>query len=194
MHDNTLSNIQLVTIALGNLGGHEKQIDTEDIAIHVDELAPGKFSWRKYPQHIDLQVVNQSLQDARRERNGGLVLGNSARGWTLSQAGMEWIKNTNIADNRSLADLVSFRRGSLLLSQELEIRRLLDTNAFALFCEGKTVKLTRNDFFNFAKINEYFPQKARQRRFTFIESTISENEQLQGLWQFLKNRFAKEFE
>ncbi len=191
---NSLSNVFLVTIAVGNLGGHERPIDSEDIAIHVNELAPGKFNWRKYPEHIDLQVVNQALQDARRERNGALVLGSSVRGWMLTKSGMEWIKSLKLVNEQNFSDSVSLRRGSLLLSQEQELRRLQNTNAFALFCEGSIAKLTRNDFFNFAKINEYFPQKARQRRYAFIESTISGEEQLQDLWQLLRTKFAKEFE
>ena len=189
-----LSNVQLVTIAVGNLGGHEKLVDSEDIAIHVNKLAPGKFTWRKYPEHIDIQVVNQALQDARRKRNGALVVGTGAKGWMLSQAGMEWFKQVKFSDGGGKGSSINLRRDSLLASQELELRRLGNTRAFSLYCSGKTGEITRYDFFDFAKINEYFSLKARQRRYAFVESTISQDEEMQSLWQFFQVQFAQEFE
>ena len=189
-----LSNIHLVTIALGNLEGHEKPIDSEDIAVHVNALAPGKFSWRKYPEHIDLQVVNQSLQDARRKRNGSLVVGSSSKGWMLSANGMEWFKHFQLDSSDVAVDGVPLRKGSILRSQDLERRRLLETEAYYLFREGKLADVTRNEFFEFAKINEYFPLKARLRRYDFIESSISGHKELQSLWKYLRNNFPREFE
>jgi hypothetical protein len=191
---NTLSNIQLVTIALGNLDGHETPVDSEDVAVHVNVLAPGKFSWRKYPEYIDLQVVNQSLQDARRKRNGSLVTGSSSKGWMLSAAGMEWFKNFGFESTSDIRDAVQYRRGSIMRSQDLERRRLKDTRAYILYCESKLTEVTRNDFFEFAKINEYFPLKARARRYEFIESAVAGHKGLYELWIFLRTSFAKEFE
>lgn len=191
---NALSNVLLVTIALGNLDGHEKPIDSEDIAVHVNALAPGKFSWRKYPEYIDLQVVNQSLQDARRKRNGALVVGSSTKGWMLSAAGMEWFKSYNLDGSDDSVDTSPFRRGSILRSQDQERRRLLETEAYYLFKNGKLPDVTRIEFFEFAKINEYFPLKARARRYEFIESAVAGHEELYELWNFLRTTFTKEFE
>lgn len=193
MSDTGLSNIYLVTIALGNLNGHERPVDSEDVAVHVNELAPGKFTWRKYPEYIDLQVVNQSLQDARRERNGSLVTGSSSKGWMLSADGMEWFKNFGVGLRIDVTDDIQLRRGSILSSQDLERRRLRNTAAYELFSQGKLSVVTRNDFFEFAKINEYFPLKARSRRYHFIESAVSGHDTLHDLWAFLRSAFPKEF-
>ncbi len=194
MLSKSFSNVHLVTIALGNLGGHEKLVDSEDIAIHVNELAPGKFTWRKYPEHIDIQVVNQSLQDARRKRNGALVIGTGSKGWMLSKAGMEWFKHVNYKDGGRKESSLSLRRDSLLGSQKLEMRRLSNSRAYQLHSSGKSDEITRNDFFEFAKINEYFSLKARQRRYDFVTSTISQDEKMQSLWQYFQVQFAQEFE
>jgi hypothetical protein len=44
-NDSTIfSNIEIVTIAVYLLGGDSKYIDTEDIAVKVNELAPGRCS------------------------------------------------------------------------------------------------------------------------------------------------------
>lgn len=190
----SMSNVHLVTIAVGNLGGYEKRVDSEDIAIHVNELAPGKFTWRKYPEHIDIQVVNQALQDARRKRNGALVVGTGAKGWMLSKAGMEWFKHIKITDGSRTGNSLGLRRDSLLASQELELRRLVNTRAYKLYFSGQIEGITRSDFFDFVKINEYFSLKARQRRYDFVESTISKDKELQALWQFFRVRFLQEFE
>ena len=59
-------NRQILTIAVGNLGGHEQAVHTEDVALEVGKLAPGRFAWRKYPDRIDINVVLQGLGDARK--------------------------------------------------------------------------------------------------------------------------------
>ena len=189
-----LSNIHLVTIALGNLEGHDKPIDSEDIAVHVNALAPGKFCWRRYPEYIDLQVVNQSLQDARRKRNGSLVVGSNSKGWMLSANGMEWFKRFQLDSSSVGVDGIPLRKGSILQSQDLERRRLLNTDAYHLFQVGRFADISRNEFFEFAKINEYFPLKARARRYDFIDSSVSGHQELQQLWTFLRSGFPKEFE
>ena len=193
MSENTMSNVHLVTIVVANLGGHEKYIHSEDIAIHADRLAPGKFTWRKYPEYIDLQVVNQALQDARRERNGGLVLGKSLTGWMLSPAGIKWISSLDVEGQEITDQLAGYRRGSLQMSQEIESNRLRNTEAFKSYEEDKGVEITLNDFYKFARINEYFPSKTRQRRFAFIDGVVIDNVELQDFWTVLKDKFPEEF-
>jgi hypothetical protein len=43
-----LANHEIVTLAVYLLGGEAQRVDTEDIAIRANELAPGRFTWRKY--------------------------------------------------------------------------------------------------------------------------------------------------
>jgi len=42
-----LSNHEIVTLAVYLPGGDSKRIDTEDVAVKSNELAPGRFTWRK---------------------------------------------------------------------------------------------------------------------------------------------------
>ena len=189
-----LSNVHIVTIAVGNLEGFSRPIDSEDIAVHVNQLAPGRFNWRKYPEFIDIQTVNQALEDARRARNGALVTGTSAKGWMLTGPGMEWFKGLNAAELGSTHQNMRLRRGSLLLAQKQEVERMLSSRAYELYHENEGQLITRRDFFDFAKINEYFTQKARRRRFDMVDSTVSDRAQLRDLWLSMKERFSKEFE
>jgi hypothetical protein len=70
-----LSNIEIVTIAVYLLGGDSKYVDTEDIAFKANELAPGRFTWRKYPEQINIDNIRKRLSDAKSENKGGYLLG-----------------------------------------------------------------------------------------------------------------------
>ena len=41
---------ELVTIAVALLGGDTMYVDCEDVALKVNDIAPGQFNWRKYPE------------------------------------------------------------------------------------------------------------------------------------------------
>ena len=194
MPEKRLANFEVVTFATGNLGGYETSVATEDIALHADSLAPGQFGWRLYPERIDLEVVRKALRDARSNKNDALVTGSSAKGWMLTKNGMELFKSI-LADNDDLHDVApKYRRGSLLLAQDAERRRILESKAYALYVAGDQDQITRRDFFDCAKINEYFTPNARRRRYDFVESAISEHDNLVNFWRFMQERFAKEFD
>lgn len=61
-----LSNHEIVTLAVFLLGGDSQRIDTEDTAIKANELAPRRFTWRKYPDQINIETVRKRLWDARK--------------------------------------------------------------------------------------------------------------------------------
>ena len=134
-------NRHFLTIAVGNLGGHERQVHTEDVALEADKLVPGRFAWRKYPHRIDINVVLQGLGDARRSRYDAHVAGSNVKGWMLSAAGQIWIKRLHANDSPGLARLVSDARGSLIAGQRMETSRLRETEAFALFSSGNRTRL-----------------------------------------------------
>ena len=43
-----IRNDQVALAALLVLGGDRTPVDTEDVAIEADRLAPGRFRWRKF--------------------------------------------------------------------------------------------------------------------------------------------------
>lgn len=81
---------ELAAFALYVLGGGRTVVDTEDVALQVHEIAPGRFSWRKYPDRINLELVRVALSDARKRENGRLVTGTGRSGWSLTAAGQRW--------------------------------------------------------------------------------------------------------
>ena len=182
---------QLVTIAVALLDGDTAYVDREDIALKVNEIAPGRFNWRKYPERIDLDAVGGTLRSAKKAQNGGLVVGNNTKGWMLSPAGLKWIKTVDLdAVYDELA--VQHRKASISANQEVERIRLSNTKAYNLFVEGKSEAITVQDFYEFARVNEYFQTKARQRRYAIIANTVIDDNTLLRLWDLLQTKFSKE--
>jgi hypothetical protein len=86
----TISKPDLVALAVSELGGAHDAIDTEDIAVRAHELSPVAFAWRRYPEHINLELVRVALVGATRN---GLVAGRGRGGWVLTDAGERWAKS-----------------------------------------------------------------------------------------------------
>ncbi len=82
-----ISKPELVTLALGELGGSHSPVETEDIAVRSHELSPVAFAWRRYPQHINLELVRVALVGATRVH---LVKGKGRGGWVLTDQGVAW--------------------------------------------------------------------------------------------------------
>lgn len=102
-----LPNREIVILALHLLGGATRTVHTEDIALKCFEIAPDSFSWTKYTQYPDKDIVRVALTDARKEKYGALVDGRSGQkrgqfqrtqrdpvtdGWTLTSAGVHWVE------------------------------------------------------------------------------------------------------
>lgn len=188
MKFDNFSNPQLVTIAVAFCNGDTEYVDREDVAIKVNEIAPGRFNWRKYPERIDLDAVKVSLRDAKKLKNGGLLVGDNSIGWMLSPVGLKWIETLDFTDITS----GKHRKGSISASREAESERLRDTKAYQLFIAGEIDRITLQDFYHFARINEYFQTKARQRRYSIINNAVTDDEKLFKLWHFLKHKFGEE--
>lgn len=80
----------IVTMAVYLLDGGRQPADIEDVAMKCHELAPGRFSWRKYPEQINLDYVRRELSRAKNAEFGALIKGSMTDGWTLTPAGLEW--------------------------------------------------------------------------------------------------------
>jgi len=101
-------NRELVVFVLYLLGGESGSVHTEDIAVKCHELFQGAFSWTKFPQFPDKDIVRVALTDARKEKHGGLVEGRAGQshglfaktnrepipdGWRLTPRGLLWIQS-----------------------------------------------------------------------------------------------------
>ena len=150
-----LTNVDIVLYALYLLGGTTKKIPTENIAIKSFRLAPSRFSWRLYPQYPDLEAVRLALFDARREKNGTLVIGRYGKaagkkvsdGWIFSPKGVSWIEN-------NIQRLSFLLKTKPVVARRTEIDKKLhdyeDSSAFKLFLkEGSCKNIKFYEFTNF---------------------------------------------
>lgn len=187
----SVTNPELVTIAVALLGGDKELVDREDVAIKANELAPGRFSWRKFPENIDLDAVGVALRDAKKPRNGSLVTGTNASGWMLTPSGIKWLAKHDFFSN-VLAENSKSRRASISAALEQECMRMKGTRAYQFFVAGTKEEITLNDFRTFTRVNEYFQSKARARRYAVIENAVASDGQLELLWSYLKAQFPEE--
>ena len=183
-----LSNHQIVTIVVALLGGISNHVDREDIAIRANELVTGKFNWRRYPNRIDLSTIQIALNDAKKSKNGALLVGNNSRGWMLGPNGVSWLRY--IITHQKIEE---FPEPQIITSienlLETERKRLLSSHAYQLFIQGKAKDIILSDFYDFVHVNEYFQAKARERRYTIIKNSIMGDQILEDLWAYLQGKY-----
>ena len=140
---NDVSQMEVALVAVRALGGDDKSIDTEDVAIKCYELAPEMFSWRKYPEHINLEIVRVTLSDAKKAKYGELLVGSGRKGWRLSIEGIRWAVSRGDALLRNHAQWTMSQgsSGSIdTVRRQREKTRLLATQAWKSWRDGSTLK------------------------------------------------------
>jgi hypothetical protein len=125
---------EVAVVAIYLLGGAQRSIDTEDAALKCHELAPKLFSWQKYKDQINLELVRVGLSDAKKPKNGALLSGSGREGWRLSARGLDWVSN----EGRQVIAVVSAgitshsKAGSVdAVRRQRELERLLESDAWS---------------------------------------------------------------
>ena len=187
----SLTNSQVVTMAVFALGGETKAIDIEDIAVEAFRYFPERFSWRKFHDMIDLRAVQYALKDACYVDIGEPLLAGSVKhGYMLTPFGRNWASDKNLQDYKFKE--ISFRNNSINEKISLEQTRLLLSKAYIKFLENNYEEITDSDFQDFTRVNEYFPEHARKRRYALIDNSVKEHENLMKCWSFLRNKFINQ--
>lgn len=171
----TPSHAELVVLAVHLLGGGVRPVDTEDVAIKVFELAPSRFSWRKYPQQINLELVRVSLSDAKKVEKGALLAGVGKTGWSLTEKGLKWASD---ASEKLLGkDLSRSReagRGGSVDEQRWrrERERILSSRAWASWSKGDQTIATR-DAAEVFRIDSYAVGRMRSLKITRLSELFA---------------------
>jgi len=162
MNDASLANHEVVTIAVFLLRGDVRAVETEDIAMKAAEIARGRFSWRKYPEQVNLDAVRKRLWDACRPDKGGYLVGSEKDGWRLTEAGVEFAER----EAKKLNVLASRRPMTLREKQwrSRERERMLSSDAYALFAQGGDSSFTAADAERFFRIDEHVSAEQRKAR------------------------------
>ena len=165
----TLANHELVVLAAYLTGGKASYADTEDIAVKANEIAPGRFAWRKYKDQIDIGAVRKRLWDATKLEKGGYLIGTERNGWVLTQAGLKFCK-------KHLRAMKTGHVGAIKRSQReqtwihRERIRMLAEPAFQKFSSGQLARISPVEAERFFRIDDYVVGAARKNR---IERSIA---------------------
>lgn len=92
MSEAQINNQHIVVMAVFLAGGSDGYVDTEDVAVEASKLAPGRFSWRKYKDQINIDTVRKRLWDAAKNKDGPFLIGSEKNGWLLTESGLELCK------------------------------------------------------------------------------------------------------
>jgi len=173
----SFSNHEIVTLAVFLLGGDSKAIDTEDIAVKANEIAPRRFTWRKYPEQINIENVRTFLSDAKKPKNGQYLVGSGKKGWLLTESGCRFARK-RIRKLDGL-DLSKSRHTATERQWIREERgRMLASDAFVKFQSGSMRSVTYQDAEAFFRLDDYVRGQARERRILRIVNTFGDDPEL----------------
>lgn len=159
----TLSNDKIVVLAAYLAGAAEQLADTEDIAVKANELAPGKFSWRKYKDQINIEAVRKRLYDAAKASKGGLISGGEREGWLLTSAGLLFCEqHTQILQaGLEFEPRLSVKEKTW---QHREGSRMTSEIAFSKWQAGAIGEISQQEAERFFGVDDYIKGIARQKR------------------------------
>lgn len=176
----SLSQAELVTLAVYLLEGAKRAVDTEDAAVKAHELAPGRFAWRKYPEQINLELVRVYLSDAKKPGKGALLSGSGRTGWMLTQAGYEWARQAapqaegmNLARGREESHSGSIDENRW----RRERARIVSTAAWDRWTRGER-ELSHKEVSEVFRIDSYAIGRLRESKITRLRSLFEEDEKI----------------
>ena len=158
-----LSNSQVAVLAAFLAGASKGHADTEDIAIKAAALAPGRFSWRKYPEQINIETIRKRLWDAASDKMGRLLTGSERDGWLLTEAGLKFCQDHS-------EQLGKPEDGSVRLSQKeqawatRERGRMQAEVAFKKWQDGLIDEIQPIEAERFFRIDDYIVGDLRRSR------------------------------
>jgi|SRR5271157_1087362 len=186
-----LSNHEIVTLAVFLLGGESHYVDTEDIAIKANEIAPGRFTWRKYRQQINIDTVRKRLWDAKKTEKGGFLVGSEKKGWLLTSAGLtfareqgERIQSQDLARERVSLKEKQWRR--------TERERLISSAAFHTYQQAGVAAVRKQDAEAFFRLDSYVVGPLRERKLLRVLNSFRDDPDLSELVKVLAEQVKGE--
>lgn len=173
-----LTNHEVVVLAAYLAGAESTLVDTEDIAIKANELAPGRFCWRKYKEQINIDAVRKRLWDATKAEMGSYLIGSEKMGWRLTKAGFDFARQCILAGNLTQQGKVSESQIERA-ARTREIKRMIAEDAFQKIGMGQSASITKSEAERFFRIDDYVTGKARAAKIERFRIMATGNSELQ---------------
>ena len=162
------------------MGGSNNYIDTEDVAVKSNELAPGRFSWQKYPEQINIEKVRTSLSDAKKPQKGGYLTGVHKQGWLLTKKGLLFCKKQ--AHELGHLDVsMAYRKNQDGFWQDREKTRMISTTAFEKVMSEDEDSITPREAEAFFRLDEYVVGQAREKKISRILTAFKDDADLSSI-------------
>lgn len=168
---------EIVALAVYLAGGDRKNVDTEDVALKAQEIAPGRFSWRKYKHQIDLELVYKHLWDLTKPDKGSYVTGSKNRGWLMTLAGIQFAESA-IARLEGLSPAREKRPKTEENWVRRERVRMQGEIAYLKMREGRDVEITQVEAERFFRLDDYVTGDARSRKIQQAEVDFRDDPEL----------------
>ena len=168
--------IEALLQTMFSIGGLQKNLDTEDIALKAFKISPQSFSWKKYRDYIDLNIVKVNLYLAKKKF---FISGNEKDGWMLTDKGLDII---NASKNKSQNGFKLRTLKKDKIEQNKEISRILDSTIYINYSEFKTKPSYRQmeEIFN---VDSYVIGERRKQRIKKVINLCKNNLEI---YKFLK--------
>jgi hypothetical protein len=167
-----LANYEIVVLAAYLAGAWYKHVDTEDVAIKANELAPGRFTWRKYKDQIDIDAVRRPLSEVTTEEKGALLTGSQRGGWLLTEFGCQFAE-----EKLTSSEGLDLSRTRLSRKEEVwpgrERIRMLAETAYQKFCAGDVDEITSPEAERFFRVNDYVVGDARKGKIALTKRAFA---------------------
>jgi hypothetical protein len=167
-----LTRPEAIVVALLSKGGDRTKVDTEDVAVEASKLAPGLFSWVKYPELVDKELVRVALSDARLKK--GWTIGSHAQGWMLTPAGVAFARANEQRVRHQVQQGPQARDPDL----EKERARMLQSEAYAAVKRVGVDAVSDDQADAFFRLIAYIKGQARERKITRLENAFRDDPEL----------------
>ena len=178
------ANHELVTLALFLRGGGTKAVDIEEIAVTANKLAPGRFTWKHYPEQINIKNVDAFLWDARKAKNGSYVASAKRDEWILTTEGLRFARE-HVSELKG-ADL---SRKALSAKERNWMRRererMVASAAYNRFAAGNGDNISAQEAEAFFRVDAYVTGQARAAKLLRARSMFGEDPDLGPLIELL---------
>jgi hypothetical protein len=172
-----LANHEIVVLAAFHAGAQSASADTEDIAVKASELAPGRFSWRKYKDQINIDTVRKRLWDATKPEKGGYLIGSEKSGWRLTKAGFDFARRYIGSGPLKQPEKARASQAERV-AQTRELRRMTTEDAYQKLRNDSATTVTKSDAERFFRIDDYVTGKARAAKIERFRIMASGNKEL----------------
>lgn len=187
----SVTNTEILCMALHQCGGDIQPVDTEDIAMQANKIAPGRFAWKKFPDQVNLEYVRVQLSNAKKEKNGVFVTGSGSKGWMLNAEGLALATSTEVQEVYTEFKTTGVSGSRDEKWKASEKKRLPLTQFAQQLNEDSNAEVSSRTLQAFFRITPYGSELDIQRKIDRYVNTLGKDETVGDLILTAKDRWYK---